>query len=276
MKNLFSGLISLVLAGCIFVGIHHFKSNIGVNMSTGQAALPGGEMAMLQNMSVQVFSAIIGLLIIHAFIRARQKKTDLPFIVYLTPFIALCLALFFQWPFIPAFVAGITYAVLSSWRSDSVKILNQSIVEGITTVIPAIVLMIGIGMLITAVQHPAFAHNITPLLQDCLPREKWQYVLAFTLLAPLSLYRGPLSIWGMGSGLVSLLQKAAILSGSAIMGMLLSVGQIQGICDPTNTHNIWIANYLGTNTQALLRKTLPYAWAAAFFGLLLGCSLGYL
>jgi hypothetical protein len=136
--------------------------------------------------------------------------------------------------------------------------------------------MIGIGMLITAVQHPAFAHNVTPLLQDCLPRKKWQYVLVFTILAPLSLYRGPLSVWGMGSGLVSLLQKTAVLSGAAIMGMLLSVGQIQGICDPTNTHNIWIANYLATNTQALLRKTLPYAWIAAFLGLQLACSLGYL
>ena len=49
----------------------------------------------------------------------------------------------------------------------------------------------------------------------------------------------------------------------------MSVGQIQGICDPTNTHNIWIASYLGTNTQALLRKTLPYAWTAVILGLTL-------
>jgi hypothetical protein len=136
--------------------------------------------------------------------------------------------------------------------------------------------MIGIGMLITAVQHPAFAQNITPLLQDCIPRTRWQYVIVFTLLAPLSLSRGPLSIWGMGSGLVSLMQKTAVLSGQAIMGMLLSVGQIQGICDPTNTHNIWIANYLGTSTQSLLRKTLPYAWVSVIFGLTLACGLGYL
>ncbi len=173
-------------------------------------------------------------------------------------------------------MAGIVYAVLGSWRSDSVKILNQSIIEGVTTVVPVIVLMIGIGMLITAVQHPSFAQNITPLLQHCIPQSKLQYIIAFTILAPLALYRGPLSIWGMGSGLVSLLQKGMILSAPAIMGMLMSVGQIQGICDPTNTHNIWIASYLGTNTQALLRKTLPYAWLAVILGLTLACSLGYL
>ncbi len=271
-KNILYGFFTVLIAACTFLIVHYPKTDLLV----GQAATSGAASNSWQHISIQVFAAIIGLLVVHAIIRARYKKTDLPFIVYLTPFVALCLALFCQWPFIPAFVAGIVYAVLSSWRSDSTKVLNQSIIEGITTVIPAVVLMIGIGMLITAVQHPAFAHNITPLLQDCIPRKKWQYVAVFTLLAPLSLYRGPLSIWGMGSGLVSLLQKAAILSGSAIMSMLLSVGQIQGICDPTNTHNIWIANYLGINTQLLLRKTLPYAWTAALCGLILACSLGYL
>ncbi len=99
---------------------------------------------------------------------------------------------------------------------------------------------------------------------------------AFTLLAPLSLYRGPLSIWGMGSGLVSLLQKTAIFRDRQLWACFFLLGKLQGICDPTNTHNIWIANYLGTNTQSLLRKTLPYAWTAVIFGLMLACSLGYL
>jgi hypothetical protein len=100
-------------------------------------------------------------------------------------------------------------------------------------------------------------------------------VLVFSLIAPLSLYRGPLSIWGMGSGIVSLIQKATTLSSQAIMGMLMSVGQIQGVCDPTNTQNIWIANYLGTDTQILLRKTIPYAWLAVVCGLLLVTYSGY-
>ncbi len=122
------------------------------------AQLPGGS-PLLLHWSAQVMAIIFCLLIAYAVFRGHSKKIDLPLIVYFAPFIALCLVLFFQWPFIPAFIAGIAYAVLASWRSDSVKILSQSIIEGITTVIPAIVLMIGIGMLITAVQHPAFAHT---------------------------------------------------------------------------------------------------------------------
>ncbi len=269
-KNIWYAVASGLVMICGFGSISYFKSHalVNINHQVASSTIAFG--------AAEGFSIILGLLIIYALLRSRSKKNDLPLIVYLTPIVALCLVLFFQWPFIPAFVAGIAYAVLSSWRSDSIKMLNQSIIEGVSTVIPVIVLMIGIGMLITAVQHPSFAKHITPLLQDCIPKTKWQYVVVFTVLAPLALYRGPLSIWGMGSGLVSLLQKTAILSSSAIMSMLMSVGQIQGICDPTNTHNIWIASYLGTSTQALLRKTLPYAWAAVVLGLTLACSLGYL
>ncbi|MEZ4535744.1 MAG: hypothetical protein R3D26_12220 [Cyanobacteriota/Melainabacteria group bacterium] len=36
----------------------------------------------------------------------------------------------------------------------------------------------------------------------------------------------------------NLFRQGTTLSGQAIMGMLMSVGQVQGICDPTNTHNI--------------------------------------
>jgi hypothetical protein len=65
------------------------------------------------------------------------------------------------------------------------------------------------------------------------------------------------------------------LAGGAIMSMLLSVGQLQGICDPTNTANIWIATYLNTDTQVLLRRTIAYAWVAALLGLCLAVGQGY-
>jgi hypothetical protein len=51
------------------------------------------------------------------------------------------------------------------------------------------------------------------------------------------------------------------------------VGQIQGVCDPTNTHNVWIANYVGSDVQKILRRTLGYVWAAAAVGLIVGAAL---
>ena len=51
------------------------------------------------------------------------------------------------------------------------------------------------------------------------------------------------------------------------MALLLSVGQVQGICDPTNTANVWIANHQGIDVNTILFRTLPFVWVAVFLGL---------
>ena len=193
----------------------------------------------------------------------------------ITPLVPLILVLGFGWEIIAAFVFAIIYGVLTTWSRTSVNEITRSIIDGITTVIPAVFLMIGIGMLINAVSNESIAGSIRPLIATVVPTSPLPYVIVFTILAPLALYRGPLSLWGMGSGLVKLIQNSTALGGQAIMGMLMSVGQVQGICDPTNTHNIWIATYLGTDTHALLKKTIAFAWLAVIGGLILACLLGY-
>lgn len=215
----------------------------------------------------------LGLLAGVAVWRHYSKAKSLPALAFLTPAIPLVLVLFFHWEIIPAFIAGITYGVLIAWRRDSVNLFTRSIIEGAQSVIPAVILMMGIGMLLNAVMHKNVAEAIAPLLTAAIPRGGLPYVAIFTVIAPLALYRGPLSVWGMGSGLVALIK--APLGGPATMAMLLSVGQLQGICDPTNTHNVWIATYLGTDTLVLLRKTIPYAWLSVICGLTLALISGY-
>jgi hypothetical protein len=215
------------------------------------------------------------MLALYALYRQKSKTIENHYLALLTPLMPLILVLFFNWEFIPAFLYGIAYCVLITWKPDSVTVLTRSIIDGITAVIPAVVLMIGIGMLINSVSNPIVSASLEPILKQIVPTQPLSYIFGFTLLAPLALYRGPLSLWGMGSGLVAVMQKSTVLAGGAIMAMLMSVGQLQGICDPTNTANIWIATYLNTDTQVLLKRTIPYAWTAAALGLALAVSLGY-
>lgn len=205
----------------------------------------------------------------------EAKTRSLSALAFLSPAIPLLLVLAFQWQIIPAFLVGITFTVLVTWQKGSINILTRSIIDGIATVAPAVALMIGIGMLLNAVMHPTISTAIKPLLEHIIPQNPIFYVVGFTVFAPLALYRGPFSLFGMGAGLVTLIKETQILGGRAIMGMLMSVGQLQGICDPTNTHNVWIATYLGTDTQILLRKTIPYAWTMVVLGLMLAVIFGY-
>lgn len=218
---------------------------------------------------------VIAVLSLYAAKRHFWGGQVLPPLAMITPLVPLILVLTCKWEIIPAFLAAITFGVLVTWRKDSINQLTRAIIDGTQTVIPAIVLMIGIGMLISSVSHPKVAGAIAPMVAQIIPTTPVMYVVGFTLMTPLALYRGPLSLWGMGSGLLKVIQNSTQLSGQAIMGMLMSVGQVQGICDPTNTHNIWIATYLGTDTHALLKKTLPYAWLCAIAGLILSCYFGF-
>jgi len=225
--------------------------------------------------SLTVTGVSLAFMALFALRRHLRREVSTPAIAAATPFIPLLLVLAGRWEIIPAFLAGITFGVLATWQRNSVNTLTRAIIDGVATVIPAVVLMIGIGMLLAAVKHPKVAGALAPLLTQIVPTHALPYVLVFTALAPLSLYRGPLSLWGMGSGLVALVQKTTSLSSPAIMGMLMSVGQVQGVCDPTNTQNVWIATYLGTDTQQLLAKTLLYVWFGVFAGLSLAVFFGY-
>ena len=122
---------------------------------------------------------------------------------------------------------------------------------------------------------PQVAEILKPLLEASLPTGKLGYVILFTLMAPLALFRGPLNLYGMGSGLVALMLASQKLPALAIMAALTAVGQIQGIADPTNTANVWTASYLGTDVMKILRKTIWVSWAMAIAGLALG-SLWYI
>jgi H+/gluconate symporter-like permease len=181
----------------------------------------------------------------------------------------------FDFPIITAMVLGIVYGLLTARRPPQgrVQLLARSAVDGISAVAPAVVLMLGIGMLVTAVSHPAVTSQVQPLLARALPSTPAGYVLVFSLLAPLALYRGPLNLYGMGAGLAAMMAAAPGLGPAGVMAALLSVGQLQGVCDPTNTHNVWIANYVGVEVQQILRRTLVFVWPAAAAGLVVAAIM---
>ncbi len=242
------------------------------------AALAGGGMALLHVLPplsqagthwLHLGGAVaIGLGLLAAAVHRQLKpSSDVPAYALLAPLVPLVLVLGFNVDIIPAFVVGIVFALAATWRRGHLNAFTQAVFDGISAVVPVLVLMMGIGMVIAAMTDDAVKQALAPYLSALVPHQPAGYVIAFAALAPLALYRGPLNTFGLGSGLAGLLLSTGLLPGAAIAGMLLSVGQVQGVCDPTNTQNIWVANFSGTTTTRLLFKLLPWAWGAAVVGL---------
>jgi hypothetical protein len=85
----------------------------------------------------------------------------------------------------------------------------------------------------------------------------------FGLLSPLALYRGPLNPLGVGIGVYSVLATLHALPAVALVAAVMAVVQVQNVCDPTNTQNVWVANFTGVGVERITRITLPYQVAVA-------------
>ncbi|MBN2447005.1 MAG: citrate transporter, partial [Phycisphaerae bacterium] len=143
------------------------------------------------------------------------------------------------------------------------RVLARSLIEGAQTVIPPVLLMIGIGVLIVALSTPPVQSAFRPLVSAVVPESRLGYIVLFSLAAPLALYRGPLNVWGMGLAVSATLLATTTLPPAAILCAILAAGMLQGVCDPTNTANVWIAGYQGITVNQILRYTLLPIWAAA-------------
>ncbi|MFZ5952230.1 MAG: citrate transporter, partial [Candidatus Rifleibacteriota bacterium] len=175
----------------------------------------------------------------HGFCNWKEKTSEIHWHSYLIPLIPLLLILVYEVPFVPAFLCGFIFGIVSTMRRGSLNMTSRAVIEGSQSVIPAVVLMLGIGMLLNSILGPSknggaarwykptaqsevvnpadlasgnqqervwpVTKDIEPLLAFAVPSSGWHFVLIFTLLAPLALYRGPLNVWGLGYGVTSVL-----------------------------------------------------------------------
>ncbi len=191
----------------------------------------------------------------------------------LTPIIPLIMVLALKTDIITGFVVAILYCIITTINKDSLKELTKSVTQGISDTSGAIFLLIGIGMLLKVVMDARVTAHIGPQLASILPTTGVMFVIFFSILAPLALYRGPLNLWGLGLGIGAILMGTGRISNLALMAALMSTGQLQGVCDPTNTGNVWTAAYTGTDVNDILRKTLPYVWGGAIVGLVVAAFM---
>lgn len=165
-----------------------------------------------------------------------------------------------------ALTIGCLYGILTTKPREIVQTLTGAMVEGIRSVAPVLGLMIGIGMVVTALMSEPVKVAMHPLLASIVPHSPWTYVLFFGLFSPLALYRGPFNLYGLGAGIGAIL--TTLLTPHLVMGALMCTGMVQGVCDPTNTMNVWAAGFTRTDVNDILKSTLPYVFAATLAALL--------
>ncbi len=202
---------------------------------------------------------------------ARKRA---PLYALVTP--ALPIVLYFAFGMSPvvAFALAAVYGVLTVAPRRAVDTFVAAAIRGVEDVAPAIVLFMGIGMLLVATGLPSVKAALAPLVAAVAPRSWLAYVGVFGMLSPLALYRGPLNPFGVGIAVYTVLAGLGTLPAATLVAAIMAVVQVQNVCDPTNTQNVWVANFTGVDVAQITRLTLPFQVAVAVVATALAALAG--
>lgn len=274
-----AGIEPVVAASLILFGL-----NIGLLFNVSQYQLYVDTIGMDMNVILST-SAVMGVIcvivtIVYIVVNTRSAKksaawaakapakTDVNPVALIMPLVPIVLVFFLKWNAETALLVSIIVTVLITKPKESVQVLSSSVVEGIKDVAGVVGLMMGIGILLNGVSATQTSSLMQPIISAIVPSNPIVYVILFTILSPLALYRGPLNMYGLGSGLAKIMVSAGTLSASAVGMALRSTSVVQCVSDPTNTQNVIVADYANVDVNDILKSTLPYAMVMAFFILL--------
>ncbi len=191
---------------------------------------------------------------------ARKRA---PLYAMITPIVPIVLFFAFGTNPVVAFAIAALYGVLTAAPRKAIPTLVAAAIRGVEDVAPAILLFMGIGMLLVATGLPPVKAALAPIVSILAPRSWFGYIVLFGLFSPLALYRGPLNPFGVGIAVYTVLAGLGAMPAVTLVAAVMAVVQVQNVCDPTNTANVWVANFTGVTVDEITKLTLPFQVAVA-------------
>lgn len=273
-----AGIAPVVAASLILFGL-----NIGLLFNVSQYQLYvdtiGMSMDVIKSTSVAMGIVCVVVTLAYILINTRRAHasawampvdeqpdaTSVRWYAMLMPLVPIVLVFFLKWNAETSLIIALVLTALITHPTRAMHVLSASAVEGIKDVSGVIALMVGIGILLNGVSAPQTSALMQPIISTILPSNPIWYVVLFTILSPLALYRGPLNMYGLGSGLANVFVAAGVLSPAAVGMALRSTSVVQCVSDPTNTQNVIVADYASVDVNDILKSTLPYTMVMALF-----------
>lgn len=274
-----AGIAPVVSASLVLMGL-----SIGLlfNVSNYQMYIDtiGMDISLIKSTSIimGVISAVITLVYIfvnvkHKSVRSswavpgKEQPKKVNIVAMLSPLVPIILVFALKFNAETSLLCAIIFTTLVTSPMKIVQVISSAVVEGIKDVSGVIGLMMGIGILLNGVTSTYTTALMQPLIKAVLPSSPVAYVIMFAVLSPLALYRGPLNMYGLGSGLANILLAAGTMSPAAVGMALRSTSIVQCISDPTNTQNVITADFAKVDVNDILKSTLPYTMVIALITL---------
>lgn len=203
----------------------------------------------------------------------KNSMEDIPAIAMITPIVPTAMSIIFKWATIPAFIVGSLYGLIvckkigSNW-SEASRIIASTFYEGVIDVAGLLGFLFILPMFnkISGVAAPFF----NPILGDVLPKTTLGLTIAFMVMAPLGLFRGPLTIFGAGAATVGVLNVLGTYSTPFLFTLMYvpTIAMNLSAC-PTQSWNLWALNYSKVSVKNFMKTGVLWAWLICVINLIL-------
>ncbi|MGT2929079.1 citrate transporter [Streptococcus dentasini] len=193
---------------------------------------------------------------------AKEQEGRVPALALLTPFIPVVLAIGFQVPVILGFLIASFYALaicgyLKNFKATG-DIFNKTFYDGVIDTAPLVGFMLIIPMFNKASELAVPYFNA--LLGGVIPHSTLIICLAFAILAPLGLFRGPFTLAGAGAATLGIL-KSVGFSTNLLFPLMYTPTITMNISSCiTQSWIIWGINYTKVTTKDFLKISIPSGW----------------
>lgn len=186
-----------------------------------------------------------------------------PGIALITPLLPVVLAIVFKWQPIPAFIAAAFYALFVCGKiktyKDAEKIVSKTFYDGVVDVAALLGFLLILPMFnkVSGLDAVFFKS----ILGGVMPSSTLLICIAFAVVAPFGLFRGPLTIFGAGSATLGILTSIGTFSQAFLFPLIYIPTITMNIsCCPTQSWNLWAISYTKTETKDFLKSGVVWGW----------------
>lgn len=195
---------------------------------------------------------------------SNTQSSHVPAIALITPIVPVVLAIVFSWQPIPAFIVAVFYALfvcgkLKSFK-ETEKIVTKTFYDGVVDVASLLGFLFILPMFnkVSGLDASFFQ----AILGGVMPTSALFLCILFAVIAPLGLFRGPLTVFGAGSATLGILNAIGSFT-PALLFPLIYIPTITmniSAC-PTQSWNLWALNYSKVSVKEFLKSGVVWAWA---------------
>lgn len=192
-----------------------------------------------------------------------DSNEQAPIYALITPLIPVILAIFFKWQPIPAFIVAAFYALFSCGKIKSYKDLEKVITKTFYDGVVDVASLLGFLFILPMFNKVSGLDAVffESILGGIMPTSTLFVAILFIVIAPLGLFRGPLTVFGAGSATLGILRGIGSFSAPFLFPLIYIPTITMNIsCCPTQSWNLWAINYSKTTTKDFLRSGVLWGW----------------